>query len=58
MSLSTVSQSWVKSAGQLKCMYNKQEELEATVQQESYDAVSIMETWWDNLYDWSAAMDC
>ncbi|PKU35646.1 egf-like repeat and discoidin i-like domain-containing protein 3 [Limosa lapponica baueri] len=38
-------------------MGNKQEELEAIVQQESYDVVTITETWWDNLHDWSAAMD-
>ncbi|PKU32319.1 adaptin ear-binding coat-associated protein 1 [Limosa lapponica baueri] len=49
---------------QLKCFYtnagsmgNKQEELEAIVQQESYDVVAIMETWWDDSHDWSAAMD-
>ena len=49
---------------QLKCIYfnassmgNKQEELEAIVQQENYDIVSIMETWWDDLHNWSAAMD-
>ncbi|PKU47386.1 adaptin ear-binding coat-associated protein 1 [Limosa lapponica baueri] len=49
---------------QLKCFYtnacsmgNKQEELEAIVQQESYDVVAIMELWWDDLHDWSAALD-
>ncbi|KAJ7418571.1 hypothetical protein WISP_58328 [Willisornis vidua] len=54
-------ESRVKSAAQLKCMYtkahsvgDKQEELEAIVQQESSDGVTIMETWWD---DWSVAMD-
>ncbi|KAJ7427992.1 hypothetical protein WISP_02289 [Willisornis vidua] len=48
---------------QLKCMYtdahimgNKQEKLEALVQQENYDVVAITETWWDDSYDWSAAM--
>ena len=52
-----------KSAAHLECMYtnarsmgNKQEELEAIVQQESYDIVDITETWWDDSYDWSAAM--
>ena len=47
-----------KSAAHLKCMYtnarsmgNKQEELEAIVQQESYDIVAITETWWDDSYD-------
>ncbi|KAJ7409660.1 mitochondrial fission process protein 1 [Pitangus sulphuratus] len=38
-------------------MGKKQEELEATEQQESYDVVTIMETWWDEWHDWSAAMD-
>ncbi|KAJ7424170.1 hypothetical protein BTVI_07462 [Pitangus sulphuratus] len=54
----------VKSAAQLKCTYtnassmgNKQEELEAIEQQESYDEVAITETWWDDSHDWSAAMD-
>ncbi|KAJ7402843.1 hypothetical protein BTVI_83064 [Pitangus sulphuratus] len=54
----------VKPAAQLKCTYtnacsvgNKQEELEAIVHQESYDIVTIMEMWWDDSQDWSAAMD-
>ncbi|KAM9590717.1 uncharacterized protein ACIBXB_005842 isoform 1-T1 [Morphnus guianensis] len=54
----------VDSIGQLKCIYanahsmgNKQEELEATVQQDRYDLVTITETWWDDSHDWSAAMD-
>ncbi|KAJ7405034.1 mitochondrial fission process protein 1 [Pitangus sulphuratus] len=38
-------------------MGNKQEELEAIVQQESYDVVTITETWWDDSHDWRAAMD-
>ena len=38
-------------------MGNKQEELEAIVQQENYDIVAIMETWWDDSHNWSAAMD-
>jgi len=36
---------------------NKQEELEATVQQDSYDLVTITETWWDDSHDWSAAVN-
>ncbi|KAK4833030.1 hypothetical protein QYF61_027412 [Mycteria americana] len=36
---------------------NKQEELEAIMQLENYDIVAIMETWWDDLHNWSAAMD-
>ena len=57
-----------KGAGliaQLKCIYfnassmgNKQEELEAIVQQENYDLGAITEMpWWDDLHNWSAAMD-
>ena len=49
---------------QLKCMYtnacsmgNKQEELEAIVQQANYDLVAITETWWDHSHDWRAAME-
>ncbi|KAK4816911.1 LOW QUALITY PROTEIN: hypothetical protein QYF61_024921 [Mycteria americana] len=49
---------------QLKCLYtkarstgNKQEDLEAIVHQENYDMVAITETWWDDLHNWSAAMD-
>ena len=38
-------------------MGNKQEEIEAIVQQASYDLVAITETWWDRSHDWSAAMD-
>ncbi|PKU34993.1 rna-directed dna polymerase from mobile element jockey-like [Limosa lapponica baueri] len=49
----------VGPVAQLKCFYtnaHKQEELEATVQQDSYDVVTITETWWDDSHDWSAAM--
>jgi len=35
-------------------MDNKQEELKAIVQQETYDMVVIMETWWDNSHNFSA----
>jgi len=38
-------------------MGNKQEELEAVVQQKNYDTVAITETWWDVSHSWSAAMD-
>ena len=48
----------------LKCIYtnarstgNKQEELEAIVQQANYDLVAITKTWWDHSHDWSAVMD-
>jgi len=54
----------VRSIAQLKCIYtntrsmgNKQEELEAIVQHDSYDLVAVTETWWDDSHDWSAAMD-
>ena len=36
---------------------NKQEQLEAIVQQENCHRVAITETWWDDLCNWSAAMD-
>ena len=49
---------------QLRCfcssacsMGNKQEELEAIVQSESYDGVAITETWWNDSHSWSAVMD-
>ena len=48
---------------QLECLYtnahstgNKQEELEATMLLESYNLVAIIETWWDESHDWSAAI--
>jgi len=51
----------VRSIAQLKCIYsnsrsigNKQEELETIVQQDSYDLVTLTETWWDDCHDWSA----
>ncbi|PKU48706.1 nipped-b-like protein [Limosa lapponica baueri] len=51
-------------ADRLKCLYtnarsmgNKQEELEAVLLQESYDIVAITETWWDESYDWTVAID-
>ena len=56
--------SGVDSIAQLKCIYanahsmgNKQEELEAVVQQDRYDLVTNTETWWDDSHDWSAAID-
>ncbi|PKU29771.1 rna-directed dna polymerase from mobile element jockey-like [Limosa lapponica baueri] len=49
---------------QLKCLYtnacsigNKQEELEATMLLERYDIVAITETWWDESYNWSVAIE-
>ena len=49
---------------QLKCVYtnacsmgNKQEELEAIIQQDGHDLVAITETWWDNSHDWHAVID-
>jgi len=56
--------SGLRLTAQLKCIYinahsmgNKQEELEAILQQDSCDLVAITETWWDDSHDWSAAMD-
>jgi len=47
--------SGVRSTAQLKCIYtnarsmgNKQKELEAIAQQDSYDLVAITEMWWDS----------
>jgi len=34
-------------------MGNKQEELEMCARLQGYDIFSIMETWWDNSYDWN-----
>ena len=59
-----VSGSGVRLPAHLKCVYtnarsmgNKQEELEAIIQQDDYDLVAITETWWDNSHDWHAVMD-
>ena len=49
---------------QLRCFYNnahsmgnKQEELDAIVQLESYDIVTITEMWWNDSHIWSAVMN-
>jgi len=54
----------VRLIAQLRCIYtnarsmdNKQEELVAIVQQDSYDLGAITEIWWDDFHDWSVAMD-
>lgn len=39
----------------LSSMGNEQEE--AMVEQESCNVVTIKKMWWDDLQDWSAAMD-
>jgi len=56
--------SGVRLTAQLKDIYtiarsmgNKQEELEANVQQDGYDLVAITEKWWDSSHDWHAVMD-
>ncbi|KAF4804804.1 hypothetical protein TURU_004559 [Turdus rufiventris] len=36
---------------------NKQEELEAMVQQHSCDIIAVTETWWDDSHIWSTALD-
>ena len=48
----------VRLMTQLKCVFtnacsmgNKQEELEAIVQQANYDLVAITKTWWDHSHD-------
>ena len=53
-----------RQLGQLKCIYrnarsmgNKQEELEAIVQQGKYDIIAITETWWEDTHNWSAVTD-
>ncbi|RMC09666.1 hypothetical protein DUI87_13452 [Hirundo rustica rustica] len=40
-----------------RSMGNKKEELEAMVQQQSYDVVAITETWWDDSHGWSTALN-
>jgi len=54
----------VRSTAHLKCIYNnarcmgnKQEELEAIIQQDGYHLVAITEMWWDNSHDWYTVMD-
>ena len=48
----------VRQMTRLKCIYtnahsmgNKQEELEATEHEASYDLVAITKTWWDHSHD-------
>ena len=55
---------WVRPMAQLKCtctntciMSNKQEKLEAIVQQVNCDLVAITETWWNCSHRWSAAVE-
>ncbi|KAJ7421868.1 mitochondrial fission process protein 1 [Willisornis vidua] len=38
-------------------MGDKQEKLEAPMQQESSEIAAITEVWWDDPHDWSADMD-
>ncbi|KAJ7405158.1 rna-directed dna polymerase from mobile element jockey-like [Willisornis vidua] len=54
----------VGSITQLKCIYtnphsmgNTEKKLQAIVQQENYDTIVIMETWWDESHNWNAATD-
>jgi len=54
----------VRLTAQLKCVYtnarsmgDKQEELEAIIEQDGYDLVAITETWWYNSHDWHAVID-
>lgn len=39
-----------------QCMEYKQEELETIVHQRNHDLIAIMETWWNELHGWSAAI--
>lgn len=34
-----------------------QKEMEAIVQQESYDIIAIKETWWEDSHNWKSVMD-
>jgi len=59
---SSVKVTW--PTAHMKCLYmkvcstgNKQEELEATVLLESYNLFALTETWWDESYDWSMAIN-
>ena len=52
------------STAQMKCLYinacsmgNKQEELEATMVLARYELIPLTESWWDELHDWSMAID-
>jgi len=56
--------SGVRLTVHLKCIYtnahsmgNKEEELEAVTQQDSYDLIAITATWWDDSHDWRIATD-
>jgi len=56
--------SGVRLTAELKCVYtnahsmgDKDEQLEAIVQQHGYDMVAITETWWDSSHDWQATVD-
>ena len=53
-----------RKEARLRCLYTnerimdtKQEELEAIVGSESYDMVTITETWWNESHSWSAVTD-
>ena len=37
-------------------MRNKEEELEALAQSQSYDIIGLSETWWEESCDWCAVM--
>lgn len=58
------SEKVTQSIAQLKCSCtnarstgNKQEELEAILQLESYSLIAVTETWWDEMHNWSIAID-
>jgi len=54
----------MRLTAQFKCIYanscsmgNKQEELEAIIQQDGYIMVAITEMWWDSSHDCHAVVD-
>jgi len=59
---SSVNVTW--PTAQMKCLYtnarsmgNKQEELEATMLLESYNLITLTESWWDESHGRRAAID-
>lgn len=53
-----------RSVTQLKCLYtnahsmgSKQEKLEATLQLESYNLITITKTWWEGPHNWNTEID-
>lgn len=53
---STVRVMCSRKSSDAHIMGGKQEELKVIVQLENYDIDAIMESWWDDSHDWSAAI--